>query len=270
VAGPALGAVIARYWSLDWIFVLDALTSIIAVALVASVALRPGAARTEKPAALKEMREGFRFVWTSRPLRLYLGIFAALWLSFGAFGALEPLFYRDVLGTGPEALGWVNAVFGTGVVAGSVLLGRLPQIFVNARLALVGAMASGVGAVLYTGTADLRMVVVAAAYWGVVLGVMFPLIRTLIQLATPSQLVGRVMGTTNVSSQFGELFPLAFVPALAAAFGIQPVLVGSGVALIVAALITVPEARRVDKLLPEEPVETERFAAADERISPNP
>jgi MFS transporter, DHA3 family, macrolide efflux protein len=270
VAGPALGAVIARYWSLDWIFVLDALTSIVAVALVARVDLRPGALRTERRAAFKEMREGFRFAWTSRPLRLYLGTFSALWLSFGAFGALEPLFYRDVLGTGPEALGWVNAVFGTGVVAGSVLLGRLPQKLVNSRLALVGAMASGVGAVLYTGTADLRVVVLAAAYWGVVLGVMFPLMRTLIQLATPEHLVGRVMGTTNVSSQFGELFPLAFVPGLAAAFGIQPVLVGSGVALLVAALLTLPEGRRVDELLPEEPVATEPFTTADERISPNP
>jgi predicted MFS family arabinose efflux permease len=270
VAGPALGAVIARYWSLDWIFVLDALTSVVAVALVASVDLRPGALRTESRAAFKEMREGFRFAWTRRPLRLYLGIFSALWLSFGAFGALEPLFYRDVLGTGPEALGWVNAVFGTGVVAGSVLLGRLPQKLVNARLALVGAMASGVGAVLYTGTADLRVVVLAAAYWGIVLGVMFPLVRTLIQLATPEHLVGRVMGTTNVSSQFGELFPLAFVPGLAAAFGIQPVLVGSGVALLVAALLALPEGRRVDELRPVEPVTTEPFTTADERISPNP
>jgi predicted MFS family arabinose efflux permease len=270
VAGPALGAVIAHYWSLDWIFVLDALTSMVAVALVASVDLRPGALRTESRAAFKEMREGFRFAWTTRPLRLYLGIFSALWLSFGAFGALEPLFFRDVLGTGPEALGWVNAVFGTGVVAGSVLLGRLPQKLVNARLALVGAMASGVAAVLYTGTAELRVVVLAAAYWGIVLGVMFPLVRTLIQLATPEHLMGRVMGTTNVSSQFGELFPLAFVPALAAAFGIQPVLVGSGVALLIAALLALPEARRVDELNPVEPVTTEPFTTADERISPNP
>jgi MFS family permease len=131
-------------------------------------------------------------------------------------------------------------------------------------------MASGVGAVLYTGTADLRVVVLAAAYWGIVLGVMFPLVRTLIQLATPEHLVGRVMGTTNVSSQFGELFPLAFVPGLAAAFGIQPVLVGSGVALLVAALLAFPEGRRVDELRPVEPVTTEPFTTADERISPNP
>jgi len=216
------------------------------------------------------MREGFRFAWRSPPLRLYLGIFAALWLSFGAFGALEPLFYRDVLGTGPEALGWVNTIFGAGVVGGSVLLGRLPSRLVCARLALLGAVASGIGAILYTATADLRVVVLAAIYWGVVLGVMFPLVRTLIQLATPDHLVGRVMGTTNVSSQVGELFPLAFVPALAAAFGIQPVLIGSGVCLIVAALLTYSQGTRIDKLRTSDPAQTEPLAVANEPVSPNP
>jgi predicted MFS family arabinose efflux permease len=271
VAGPALGAVIARFWSLDWIFVLDAVTSIVAVALVAGVALRPSRERAERRPALREMKDGFVYAWTSRPLRLYLTVFGALWLSFGAFGALEPLFYRDVLGTGPEALGWVNTVFGAGVVAGSVLLGRLPSHLLTARTALLGAAGSGVGAMVYTGTDDLRVVVVGAAYWGVVLGIMFPMVRTLIQLSTPQGLTGRVMGTTNVSSQVGELVPLTFVPALAATFGIQPVLVGSGVALVAAAAVGYAEAVQVDRLARTEPgVEPARFETVDEPITPNP
>jgi predicted MFS family arabinose efflux permease len=269
VAGPALGAVIARYWTLDWIFVLDAATSVAAVALVARVVLRPGARSEKRQPAIREMREGFEFVWASRPLRLYLAVFAALWLSFGAFGALEPLFYRDVLGTGPEALGWVNTVFGAGVVAGSILLGRAPQRLICARAALVGAAGSGLGAIVYTGTDDLRVVLVGAVYWGIVLGVMFPLVRTLIQLATPDQLIGRVMGTTNVSSQVGELVPLTFVPALAASFGIQPVLVGSGVCLFLAALLGYGEAISVDRLAPRGPVEPRVLEAIDQPITPN-
>jgi DHA3 family macrolide efflux protein-like MFS transporter len=268
IAGPAMGAVIARYWTLDWIFVLDAATSVVAVALVARVVLRSGSRSEDRRPAFREMKEGFGFAWTSRPLRLHLAVFAALWLSFGAFGALEPLFYRDVLGTGPEALGWVNTVFGAGVIAGSILLGRAPRRFLCARTALVGAAGSGLGAIVYTGTDDLRVVVVGAVYWGIVLGVMFPLVRTLIQLGTPDHLIGRVMGTTNVSSQVGELVPLTFVPALASSFGIQPVLVGSGVCLILAAAAGFPEAIRVDRLQTRGRTEPPAFEAADEPISP--
>lgn len=269
VAGPALGALIVRYWTLDWIFVLDAATSVVAVALVARVALR-SRSRKESLPPLKEMRNGFAYAWTSRPLRLYLGLFAALWLSFGAFGALEPLFYRDVLKTGPEALGWVNTIFGGGVVAGSILLARLPKRFVCARTAVLGAVGSGIGAIVYTGTAEIRVVVAGAVYWGVILGMMFPLVRTLIQLATPDHLVGRVMGTTNVSSHVGELLPLTFVPALAATVGIQPVLVGSGGGLILLALLTYREGARIDRLRSREPHDSLPLAIADEPITPNP
>ena len=270
IAGPALGALLARYASLDWIFVLDAFTSVVAAILVAGIGPLTMSSRSDRGGAFREMREGFRFAWTTSSLRLYLAVFAALWLSFGAFGALEPLFYRDVLGTGPEALGWVNTVFGIGVVIGSVLLGRLPQRYLGARAAVLGALGSGVGAVIYTSTADLRVVVVGAVYWGVVLGVTFPLVRTLIHLDTPEHLIGRVMGTTNVSSQVGELLPLTFVPVLAASFGIQPVLVGSGVCLIVAAMLAYPEGMRIDRsketgVPPSRPLE-----AADVPITPTP
>jgi DHA3 family macrolide efflux protein-like MFS transporter len=271
VAGPALGALIVHLWSLDWIFVFDAATSIVAVAMIAGVVLQQEHRGSgNRLPALKEMREGFSYAWTSPPLRLYLGIFAALWLSFGAFGALEPLFYRDVLGTGPEALGWVNTAFGLGVVAGSALLSRLPPRYVCARVALLGAVASGIGAIVYTGTADLRIVVAGAIYWGIVLGVMFPMVRTLIQLDTPDHLVGRIMGTTNVSSQIGELLPLTFVPPLAASFGIQPVLVGSGVVLVAAALLTYRVGIRIDRLGARAPAQSAPFGIVDEPVTPNP
>ena len=248
VVGPGLGALISRYASLDWIFVLDAATSVVAVALVAGVSLRPAEQREDRAGAWREFGEGFRFAYTTRSLRLFLSIFTGLWLSFGAFGALEPLFYRDILKTGPEALGWVNMLFGAGVVAGSVLLGRLPSAFVSARAALIGAAASGLGAVIYTGTADMRVVLIGAVYWGVVLGVMFPMVRSLIQSDTPDHLTGRVMGTTNISNHIGELTPLTFAPLLAATFGIQAVLVGCGVCLIILALAAFPEGVAVDRL----------------------
>jgi len=246
IAGPGLGAVIVRYLGLDWIFVFDAVTSVIAVATVVGLSIRRVPHR-ERTSALRELRAGFGFVYRSRPLRLYVAVGTAVWLSFGSFGALEPLFYRDVLHTGPEALGWVNSLFGIGVVAGSVILNRAPARLVGARIALLGAFASGIGAIIYTSTSDLRVVVLGAVYWGVVLGAWFPLVRTLLQLDSPDALVGRVMGVNQAHNQVGELLPLTFAPALAAAFGVQPVLVASGVCLMTLALVGLPEAVAVDR-----------------------
>jgi MFS transporter, DHA3 family, macrolide efflux protein len=268
IFGPALGALIARYASLDWIFVFDALTSVVAVLVIARVKIRPAGA-SERSSAIRELRRGFRFAYSQRALRLYLLIGTVVWISFGAFGALEPLFYRDVLGTSPEALGWVNMIFGLGLVSGSALLNRLPARFVSARTALLCAFGSGLGAVIYTGTDDLRMVAAGAIYWGVVLGVMMPVVRTLLQRDTPDHLIGRVMGVSHVHNQVGELVPLTFVPALAGTLGLQRVLVGSGVVLMGVALASSPEAVRVDRGRTPVPTEDEPVEPADEPVSPN-
>lgn len=268
IAGPGLGAVIVRYLGLDWVFVLDAATSVIAAAIVLGVTIRTVPHR-ERTGAVRELREGFGFVYRSRPLRLYVAIGTAVWLSFGSFGALEPLFYRDVLRTGPEALGWVNSLFGVGVVGGAIILNRVPPRIVGARIALLGAFASGVGAIIYTSTSNLRVVVAGAIYWGVVLGAWFPLVRTLLQLDSPDEFVGRVMGVNHAHNQVGELLPLTFAPALAASFGVQPVLVASGLCLMGLALVGLPEAIAVDRRREATPVAL-TVDHIEEPISPNP
>lgn len=248
VVGPAVGGVLAATLGLSWIFVLDAATSLVAVALVARVRTRPVAvADKRRRTALSELAEGFRFTYTAPVVRFSLIIGTLTWLSFGAFGALEPLFFREVLKVGPAALGYVNAVFGLGMISGSALLGRLPGGFVCARSVTVLTGLGGLGAVVYTGTADLRVVLVGAVAWGMVLGMQMPALRTLAQLGTPDGLQGRVMGAMQTQQTFGELLPLTFVPVLSLVVGVQTVLVSSGAVLAFVAVLLLRPARRLDR-----------------------
>ncbi|HEX2049537.1 MAG TPA: MFS transporter [Actinomycetota bacterium] len=246
VAGPALGAVLVRYWGIDWVFVLDAVTSLVAAAIVRSIAVRR-VARRDRGTGWRELREGFRCAYSTRALRLPVVLGSAVWLCFGTFGALEPIFYREVLGTGPEALGWINSVFGLGLIAGSFLLDRMPPERVNARVMVLAGSLCGVAAILYAGTDDLRVVVLGVVLWGVDLGVLFPLVRTLVHVNTPEGYAGRVTGAAEVHKQGGELVPLAFVGALAGSFGVQRVLIGSGVLLIAVMALAAREAAAVDR-----------------------
>lgn len=254
VAGPAVGGVLAATLGLNWIFVLDAATSLVAVALVARVQTRPLAATEQgRRNALTELVEGFRFTYTAPVVRFSLIAGTLTWLSFGAFGALEPIFFREVLGVGPAALGYVNAVFGLGMVGGSALLGRLPSGFVSARSITVLTVLVGIGAVVYTGTSDLRVVLVGAVGWGVVLGMQMPALRTLAQLGTPDGLQGRVMGAMQTQQTVGELLPLTFVPVLALLVGVQAVLVGSGLVLALVAVLLLRPAVRLDRAVVRPP-----------------
>ncbi|MGH8896859.1 MAG: MFS transporter [Egibacteraceae bacterium] len=248
IGGPAIGALLATVGSLDWVFVLDAATSLVAVALVAGLAVRTHAGHANRERhAWTELREGARFAYGVPVLRFSLVLGMVVFTSFGAFAALEPLFFREVLGTGPEALGWMNTLFGAGLAAGSLLADRWSSAFLSVRAVMLLSLACGLGAVAYTGTANLWVVAVAAPAWGAVLGMLFPALHTLIQLHTPDALLGRATGVLHVHQQLGELLPLVLMPGLAAAWGVQLVLVGSGVALALVCALLLPVAARLDR-----------------------
>ncbi len=269
VAGPALGALIVRYATVNWIFVIDAVTSLIAVGLVFPVRVRP-VEHAARSTAFSEMREGFRVSYGTRQLRFYIGLGTALWFTFGSFSALEPLFYRDVLGVAVETLGWVNTVFGAGLVAGSLLLPRLPRRVTSALGVTVLTALNAIGILLYVGTDSLAVVVTGAVVWGIVIGLFFPLLRTLIQLNSPEELVGRITGTMQVHMNGGELLPLAVVPSLAALWGVQRVLLGAGALLGLIGVAATREARAIDRIRTAKVPHPEHFVVADEPISTTP
>ena len=251
VIGPAVGALIVRFYAVDWVFVFDAATSLAAVGLVAGVRIR-AVQKADRSGGFNELRLGVRYSLSRPPIRLVLVLGMMVFASFGAFGALEPLFYRDVLGAEPEMLGWVNSLFGVGLVAGTGLLRLTSERLVWVRVAVVGTTLSGFGALVYTGTDDLRVVIAGAMYWSVVLGVVLPLTRTLLHRFSDEAYIGRVMGSYMIVHNIGELLPLAFVPFLAAQFGVQRVLVVNGLLLVVLAPFLWPAARRIDASTPHE------------------
>lgn len=247
VSGPAVGALLARASGIDAVFILDAVTSLIAVAVIAPVATRSIPAHTERQGGFADLREGARFAYSLPALRYLLLLAALIWMSFAAFGALEPLYFREVLRTGPEAIGWVNAIFGAGVAAGTLLVDRFPRAIASVCAITLLTVTSGLGAVAYTGTADIRVVIAAAPIWGAVVGVLLPSLRTLIQLHTPDAFLGRTMGAYQAHQNLGEIVPLLVIPGLAAALGVQPVLVGSGIALALGCTLLLPLARTLDR-----------------------
>lgn len=247
VVGPAVGALLAGSIGIDSIFVLDAATSLVAAALLMPVKVRDLSAGHAHAGGLSELREGFRVAYGNPRLRFYIWLGSSVWLMFGTFSALEPLFYRDILGVEVEALGWVNSIFGLGLVGGTLIAGRLPESLRTAAWLTFLVGMNAVGVLAYVGTDIIGVVVVAAPFWGVIIGMMAPLHRTMVQINSPDQLVGRIMGVNHIHAEVGHLLPLAFAPGLAALFGVQEALLGAGALVAIVALLFARPAVRLDR-----------------------
>ena len=127
VVGPAMGAILAGSIGVDSIFVLDAATSLVAAALIWPVKMRAIPKHEGAGGNWSELREGFKIAYGNPRLRFYIWLGSSVWLLFGMFSALEPLFYRDILGVEVETLGWVNSIFGVGLISGTLIASRLPM-----------------------------------------------------------------------------------------------------------------------------------------------
>lgn len=247
VLGPAVAAVLSKQIGQSSVFVFTAVACVLAgiAAWLTRIEANPHEHQPAHP--WDEFKSGIHLAYTTRSLRYYILMGTAVWFGFGAFSALEPLFYRDVVGVGVEWIGWMNAAFGIGLVVGAQSLPRLPDKVVTARGLAVITMLCGLGTVLYVGSTNLWLIGTGGLVWGLFIGALEPLLRTLLHVDSPHEYVGRIVGTAQWHRNAGELLPLAFVPMLANTLGIQRTLIGGGFIVAIAALAGLGTATRIDR-----------------------
>ena len=153
------------------------------------------------------MTEGLSFVWRHAPLRVVLG-FELVSGLFGHNSTLITIIARDILGTGPEGLGFLLSALGAGALLGMVLMLTL-KVERNARLILT---MGGVYAALWAATALSPWLSLSAVLFfalGTTDGMWGVARNTMAQLLVPDALRGRVMSVvmlvTRGGSQLGTI-----------------------------------------------------------------
>jgi len=140
--GPALGGWLIAVWGTGSAFLVDAATFFVSAACVLLMRPTPSPrGRLEGPwgarssgAAVREVREGFRFVRS----RIWLwGTFLAATLAYllfmGPVEVLLPYIVKNDMGGGAGVLGWVFAMGGVGAIGGAIVVGHsgIPRRFVT-------------------------------------------------------------------------------------------------------------------------------------------
>lgn len=139
----------------------------------------------------------------------FMGFFA-----YGAFDSLESLFYRDVLCVGAEWMGWLSAIAGIGGTLGSYLIMRVPSGCIRLELLAAMLLVTGVGSVVYVGTAHVAVAAVGQLVCGIGFGAMGPVRVTLTQRLSDPAKVGRVLGVMRVGLNGAGVLPLIVAPFL--------------------------------------------------------
>ncbi|HWP86225.1 MAG TPA: MFS transporter, partial [Terriglobia bacterium] len=230
------------------VFLTAALASIVAAVLTAQMQTRPQALLQEALGP-KSVFAGLRYIFQQRVVlgSISLDLFAVL---FGGAVALLPVYAREILHTGPWGLGLLRSAPALGAICMAVLLAYRP-LRRNVGATLLWCVAGfGVCTILFGLSRNLALSLIALLLVGAFDMVSIIIRNTLVQMATPDHMRGRVTAVELIfigaSNELGE-----FESGLTAHwFGTVPAVVLGGVgSLLVTGLWAraFPELRKADR-----------------------
>jgi len=255
IAGPAIGGIAyAAFHGPHAVYALAVTVSIISCAL--TFRIHPLTASAEKqlaektPISLRTVLAGFGFIWDKKLIlgSISLDMFAVL---LGGAVALLPVYAKEILHTGPWGLGLLRSAPGVGAALMAIVVAHQP-IRRRAGLTMLLAVASfGVLTIIFGLSHSLIVSLIALFLLGASDMVSVIIRATLVQVATPDEMRGRVsavdMMFIGVSNELGEFESgltaqwLGTVPAV--------ILGGVGTLLVIAAWAWLfPELRNADQL----------------------
>lgn len=250
IAGPALGGLLFAAFGVK-IFLLCAVLAACGVPAVLAIRRANGeAARPGFDPAEKSALAGLSYIWSNKIVlgSISLDLFAVL---FGGATALLPIYARDILQVGPLGLGALRAAPAVGAIGVSLILAIFPLRRRAGPKMFLAVAGYALATIVFALSTSFPVSLAAMAALGACDVISMVVRQTLVQLATPNEMRGRVSAVNflfiGASNQLGE-FESGVAAALLGPVGAA--LFGGFGALIVVAVWAVlfPQLRKADSI----------------------
>jgi MFS family permease len=147
--GPALAGLVIGAAGEGWCFLIDGISYFAVIASLLLMNVKPMNPRRHKSSMLEQVREGWDYVRTSRPLRTILLTFAFIGLMGYSWSVLLPIFAGRVLHGGPHTLGWLSGAAGVGALVSALSLAVRKSVLGLTRMLQVASALLGTGLILF-------------------------------------------------------------------------------------------------------------------------
>ncbi len=219
--GPLVAAVAISWFGVEGAFIVDAITYGVGIAVLLPFKVGAVAVREVSVGVRADLREGFALVRQSSELRGLLGSAAAVYLIWGGFAVLEPIYVRDVIGESTTTFALLQTAFGVGMMVSGIMVSRLGDRAAKRSVVAIAIFGSGAAAVIYAATQSLPVAFVGIVVWGTATAWFVGPLMTLIQRAAPIEAHGRVFGVNTTIQNAAHLVSLPLVSLAIGVVGVQ-------------------------------------------------
>jgi MFS family permease len=252
ILGPAIGGLLyALFRGPTGVYATSVVACLIATAALVRIRVRP-VSRQKEEVSLRTVLAGLHYIWTHKIIfgSISLDLFAVL---LGGAVALLPVYAREILHTGPWGLGLLRAAPGVGAAFMAISLAYLPLRRQVGKTMLLCVGGFGVFTIIFGISHSLVLSLISLVLVGATDMVSIVIRGTLVQIATPDAVRGRVNAVDMIfigaSNELGE-----FESGVTAHwFGVVPAVILGGVGTLIVVTLWAwmfPELRQADRLVP--------------------
>ena len=201
--GPAIAGMVIAGFGEGWCFLIDGISYFAVIASLLMMRIRYAEFRGKARSMIVQMREGWDYVRTFRPIRTILILFALTSLMGFPYGVLLPVFATKVLHGGAHTLGWLTGASGVGALASAISLAVRRSVVGLTRMLQVATAMLGVALILFglSHTLWISLVLMVFAGFG------------LIQNASVSNTIIQTLVTEDKRARVMSYYTMAFFGA---------------------------------------------------------
>ena len=193
LVGPAIAGLIIGAVGEGWCFLINGVSFFAVIASLLLMRIKSLNIRRNATSMFEQMREGWDYVRTFRPVRTILLLFGLISLMGHPYSVLLPIFAGQVLHGGPHTLGWLTGAAGIGALVSAISLAVRKSIAGLTRMLQIASAILG-GALIFFGlshTLWLSLALIVFVGFGLVQGASAS--NTIIQSLVPEDKRSRVL-----------------------------------------------------------------------------
>jgi MFS family permease len=231
--GPAIAGLVIAAVGEGWCFLIDGVSYFAVIASLLAMRITPAEARRHAATMLEQMREGWDYVRTFRPIRTILLVFSLISLMGYPYAVLLPIFAGQILHGGAHTLGWLSAAAGVGALTSAISLALRKTVVGLTRMIPIASATLGVALILFSFSRVLWLSLLLMVFVGFGLIQTASVSNTIIQSLVPEDKRARVMGYYTMAFVGTAPFGSLLAGALAHRIGAPHTALVTGVSCII-------------------------------------
>lgn len=193
LVGPAIAGVIIALVGEGICFLINALSfiAVIAALMQIRISLKVPVASSED--FLKSFKDGFRYTFSSMPIRTLILMLATLSMAAFPFTVLMPAYAKEILSGNADTLGFLMSSLGVGALIGALYMAARKKMTGYTRIIAINSSLLGISIILTSLSDKLLISMLVLPICGLSMILTLSSINTLLQTITEEDKRGRVM-----------------------------------------------------------------------------